>query len=319
MDVWQMVRADHANIEELCHEVLRAGGHGPNSRAELFADLEDELELHIEAKETVIYPALTHDDRTKTYLGELEQEHNEIRRRMDALSARPDKDSHDWALDFKELASTIRHAFTLEENGVLIVARGAIAPQQAESMRRAYEREKIAYYESSRWHLPQTMMPSRYGLPTGMVFGVLAGVAAVGGAVLAWRMSQHGQSGSRHSAPLRPARRRPEPPFPLDSGVIDDRLSRGGMAGRTASGRGFSPNDEGMPRTAATSARDADSSDESWFSSANPPRAPSGISTPLQPGGLTPDGGPAASVGSTGTGGAQTEGRDTGSLKRDGQ
>ena len=44
MDLWQMVTNDHANIEELCREVLRATGSGPNSRAELFDDLQDELE-----------------------------------------------------------------------------------------------------------------------------------------------------------------------------------------------------------------------------------------------------------------------------------
>jgi hypothetical protein len=56
MDLWQMVRADHANIRELCREVLRATGSGPNSRASLFAELDVELERHIRAKERVLYP-----------------------------------------------------------------------------------------------------------------------------------------------------------------------------------------------------------------------------------------------------------------------
>jgi hypothetical protein len=60
-------------------------------------------------------------------------------------------------------------------------------------------------------------------------------------------------------------------------------------------------------------------SDDNWFSSAHPPRAPSGLSTPLQPGGTLPAGGPAASTGSVGTGGAPTGGVDSGSLKRDGR
>jgi hypothetical protein len=60
------------------------------------------------------------------------------------------------------------------------------------------------------------------------------------------------------------------------------------------------------------------SSPNKGFSSANPPRAPSGIGSSLQPGGTLPGGGPGASVGSLGTGGAQTENRDTGSLKRAG-
>ncbi len=61
------------------------------------------------------------------------------------------------------------------------------------------------------------------------------------------------------------------------------------------------------------------SSPNTGFSSADPPRAPSGLSTGLQPGGLVPGGGPGASVGSIGTGGAQTDNKDTGSLKRDGR
>jgi hypothetical protein len=55
------------------------------------------------------------------------------------------------------------------------------------------------------------------------------------------------------------------------------------------------------------------------FSSSNPPRAPSGLGSDLQPGGTVPGGGPGASAGSIGTGGGQTENRDSGSLKRDGR
>jgi hypothetical protein len=63
----------------------------------------------------------------------------------------------------------------------------------------------------------------------------------------------------------------------------------------------------------------AGSSRDTGFSSANPPRVPSGLSTGLQPGGVVPGGGPGASVGSIGTGGAQTVNRDSGALKRDGK
>lgn len=60
------------------------------------------------------------------------------------------------------------------------------------------------------------------------------------------------------------------------------------------------------------------SSPNTGFSSLNPPHAPSGIASGLQPGGLLPGGGPGASVGSIGTGGGQTTGQDTGWLKRGG-
>jgi hypothetical protein len=82
----------------------------------------------------------------------------------------------------------------------------------------------------------------------------------------------------------------------------------GGQDGRQDPGQGAAP--EQTP---------GGSSPNTGFSSANPPRAPSGLSTGLQPGGLVPGGGPGASVGSIGTGGAQTDNKDTGSLKRDGK
>jgi hypothetical protein len=303
MNLWQMVLSDHANIEELCREVLRASPSGPNSRAELFADLEIELDRHLRAEQNVLYPALAHDGRTESYLSEIDHEHHDIRRRLDALAAQPDKNGRHWSLDFKEFTNVIRHAFSLEENGIMVVAHGVLSPREAEKIRHAYEREKIASYESARWHLPESMMPSRYGMPTGMTFGILAGLLAVGGAAVAWSMSRHG-SASRANRPLHRVPRRPEPPFPLKAGVVDRRLSR----------------DRGnIPRTRETQSAGmgGQGTEENWFSSANPPRAPSGIATPLQPGGTAPGTSPAASVGSLGTGGGQTENRDTGSLKRE--
>ena len=140
-------------------------------------------------------------------------------------------------------------------------------------------------------------------------------------------MNRSAQSGSRQGRALNPAPRQPEPPFPLQSGVIDNRLSRSGGMGRPAGGvtgaamarQGFASGDEAGPPGASAMGGGDPAQDTSWFSSANPPRAPSGLSTGLQPGGLAPGGGPAASTGSIGTGGAQTGGQDTGSLKRDGR
>lgn len=305
MDLWQMVASDHANIEELCREVLKATGTGPNSRSELFDDFQDELERHIAAQQGVLYPALSHHEPTAGYVADLELEQDEILRQVEELAARPDKNSHDWAVDFKDLTGSIRHAFALEENGVMIVARGVLSPGELKSLQRDYERERIASYESSRWHMPQAMMPSRYGLPTGTVFGVLAGVMAVGAGALLWSMSRSGSTGSRRSQPMGAAQRRPQPPSPLESGVGDGSLE-GSRRGGTE--QGASQADDALLHGAGSRTAPAvggSPSDDNWFSSAHPPRAPSGLSTPLRPGGTLPAGGPAASAGSVGTGGAQ--------------
>jgi hemerythrin HHE cation binding domain-containing protein len=325
MKLWQMVVADHANIEELCREVLRATSSGPNSRAELFADLQDELERHIAAQQNVLYPALSVHERTAAYLTDLQGKQDEILRELDRLAAYPGKNSAEWAADFKNLAGSIRHAFTLEENGVMIVARGAFSPEELKQLWRRYERERIASYEADRWHMPQAMMPSRYGLPTGTVFGALAGLAAIGAGALLWNATR---SSRRRNEPLHTARRHPEPPFPLNSGVVDRSLesSRRGTMGQSSSEArtyragtqpGSAPGDDALLHGAgvAPPVAGGSPSDDNWFSSANPPRAPSGISTPLQPSGTIPAGAPASSAGATQIGGVDS----SGSPKQDGR
>lgn len=88
--------------------------------------------------------------------------------------------------------------------------------------------------------------------------------------------------------------------------------SRAGQPGRT-SANGEETGSQAQARPASGP------SQNTGFSSANPPQAPSGLSSPLQPGGTFPGGGPGASVASLGTGGAQTGGSDTGSPKRMGR
>ena len=247
MELWQMVVADHGNIEELCREVLRATGTGPNSRAELFADLQDELERHIAAQQSVIYPALSGHERMASYVADLERKQDEILRELDRLAARPDKDSHDWAADFKDLTGSIRHAFTLEENGVMIVARSAFSPAELKHLWRRYERERIASYEADRWHLPQSAMPSRYGLPTGTVFGALAGLAAIGAGALLWNATRSRRPGPRHRRPPPPSSWHPESRFPLYGEPDDDFERRASSHARTyrTTGKG-----EARPRPA---------------------------------------------------------------------
>ena len=89
---------------------------------------------------------------------------------------------------------------------------------------------------------------------------------------------------------------------------MDSDKSGGGPQG--ASGPGAAPQE--------SNERDG-ASPNTGFSSSDPPAAPSGLSTGLQPGGVLPGGGPGASTGSIGTGGGQTSGRESGSKTRDGK
>jgi hypothetical protein len=163
---------------------------------------------------------------------------------------------------------------------------------------------------------------------------VACGGALLGAALWAWRSGggwprlsgQEPEPEHFHSG--RPAE---------SSGVGQDGLGSGRFTSREQSQSNIGAHPDGFTGAASRAARANDAardvrasdseaatapagppSPNTGFSSANPPRAPSGLSSSLQPGGTLPGGGPGALVGSLGTGGGQTANRDTGSLKRQG-
>jgi hypothetical protein len=104
---------------------------------------------------------------------------------------------------------------------------------------------------------------------------------------------------------------------PLTSGhareAIDAATSWAGEHDGSAAGNVSGDANQTAPHGAAAQpggtpgGQPAGASPNEGFSSANPPKAPSGLNTPLQPGGTVPGtDSPGQSAGSLGTGGAQT-------------
>lgn len=304
MDLWQLIANDHANIADLCGDIPRAmSGDGVRSRERLFDQLHSELRRHMEAEEESLYDALEGYDRTEDLIAELEHEHEEIEIQLEHLARSRDKGSREWTLRFRDLAALVEQHFHREEHELLPAARATLDQATILDLRHDYAEEKIEELRAARH-------PGWGASSSGLVWGVLAGAAAAGAAAIAWRMSQRRPSGSS-------ARRQSEQ-FRRRSGMADDSFAHGGEANRPVPGQAFGHGDEAAPHEAASWAGATGSSPDANFSSADPPRAPSGLASGLQPGGVLPGGGPGASVGSLGTGGGQTESRDTGSLKRGG-
>jgi hypothetical protein len=178
MDLWQLIGSYRASLLELTDEISGAIGGGPKSRNRLFRTLEDELERYMGAMESVIHPVLAQDPRTETYLEDLEREHADIRRHLDALAAVKAKDTREWARRFRAFVFALEHYFSLQEHGAFTVARSTLA-DRADDLRRAYEREQIATLQAQRWHIPKALAPARYGVSAGTALGLVLGVLAV--------------------------------------------------------------------------------------------------------------------------------------------
>lgn len=61
MDIYTMLKRDHARIEALIEELRRAEGRTPHSRRRLIDELRAAVRAHEQAEERSIFPVLLHD------------------------------------------------------------------------------------------------------------------------------------------------------------------------------------------------------------------------------------------------------------------
>ncbi|MBA1159333.1 hemerythrin domain-containing protein [Microvirga mediterraneensis] len=180
MDLWQLITNDHANVADLCSAILRALPNGSvRSRDRLVDELDSELRRHFEAEEESLFDALEDHDRTRRLIDELEDEHEEIERRLAELVRVPDKGSQNWTLDFRSLATLLEEHFRREEDELLPDAREILSEEQVWELRHEFAEEKI---EHLRRHHRQGSAAS-----SGLLLGVLVGAAAGALAFAAWR------------------------------------------------------------------------------------------------------------------------------------
>lgn len=210
MDIWQMLRADHANIRELCREISGTW-HGPDgSRDRLFHQFGKEVERHLGGKEAVLYPALKHHEPTRAHAAAMERSHDELRERVEELeNADGGRISRNWMNRFEQLASRLEREFRHVEDDVLPALRAALRPEEEETLTRQFERERIAALMAERWHIPRALSPRRYGVSGTAVFATVALLAAVTAAIVWGSRSEARQPAPAH----RPSRFRSRSAF----------------------------------------------------------------------------------------------------------
>lgn len=141
MDLWQLIKHDHDNVDELFRQILSQSSGGLRDR--LFRQLKDELDLHTKVEEDLLYPALAQFEETRKFLPDARSEHTEMKKRLEALR-QGDKDSEQWAQRFSELKALVQHHVRNEEDKIFPAARQVIDAARAEELKHQIEREKTA-------------------------------------------------------------------------------------------------------------------------------------------------------------------------------
>jgi len=183
MDVWQLIKRDHANIEQLIHETPNAL-NGPGvvrSRERLLGDLMDELETHASALEASLYAPLSRQDTTRQLIEDLRRERAEFMKQLGGLAQYRRRGSAGWLDRFEDATSLVDQHLHRHKLELIPAARELLGPEEVEEATHAFVRAKMQALQSRRPGLMGRLASSELALTTT----VCAAVAVLG--LIAWR------------------------------------------------------------------------------------------------------------------------------------
>ena len=139
MDVFEILRQDHRKVDGLFRQLEPSGDDG--RRQQLFQQLKQELDLHAQVEETILYPALKEPSETQGLTSEAYAEHAEVKQLLSQMQQTPPGDAR-----FDELLSELRrgveHHVAEEEGEMFEKARAVLSRQQVEEITRRVEEAK---------------------------------------------------------------------------------------------------------------------------------------------------------------------------------
>jgi hemerythrin superfamily protein len=141
MDAYQILMKDHRKVEDLFEKIEKTEDGDRKERAELFNKLREELELHTEIEERLLYPEMKKLQRTKQLAGEALEEHGEVKRLLNELAKLSPAEER-WSDMIEELDHAVQHHVREEEEQMFPAARKELTEGRANELGRQIEQMK---------------------------------------------------------------------------------------------------------------------------------------------------------------------------------
>ena len=122
MDALTLLEQDHAVVKKILAEGDETTERAEKTRAELFARLKSELEIHERIEEEVLYPALRANPKSKEIALEGYEEHHVVDEILAELEMTPTTDEH-WGAKFTVAKENLEHHIEEEETEMFPKAR----------------------------------------------------------------------------------------------------------------------------------------------------------------------------------------------------
>jgi hemerythrin-like domain-containing protein len=133
MDAFALLKADHEKVAGILATIEDTTERATKGRAELFARLKEELDLHARIEEEIFNPALEESEETREITLEAYEEHRLVKQLLAELETQP-KDTEEWTAKFTVLKENIEHHVEEEEGEMFKKARQALSEEEIETL-----------------------------------------------------------------------------------------------------------------------------------------------------------------------------------------
>ncbi len=133
MDAIALLEDDHRKVKKMLAEGEATTERAEKTRAELYAALRREMEVHERIEEEIFYPALKAHPKARDIVLEGFEEHHVVDEIMGELG-NTDVDDETWAAKFKVMKENIEHHIEEEEGEMFAQARQAFDEPELEDL-----------------------------------------------------------------------------------------------------------------------------------------------------------------------------------------
>ena len=145
-DAIALLKSDHDRMKKLLNELETTTERGVKTREELFAKVQQELEVHETIEEEIFYPALKDHPKAKDIVLEAYEEHHVVDTVMAELDRLP-VDDETWGAKAKVMQENVEHHMGEEEGEMFQKARQVFDKDELELLGTRMERRKTEAQE----------------------------------------------------------------------------------------------------------------------------------------------------------------------------
>ncbi|HEX7956876.1 MAG TPA: hemerythrin domain-containing protein [Pyrinomonadaceae bacterium] len=149
MNAFQLLKEDHQKVSGLFQQLEPTTERAEKTRTELFAKLQQELDIHAKIEESIFYPAIKQEAETREIVLEGFEEHHVVKMLLKELEALP-VDTEQWTAKLKVLQENVEHHVEEEEQEMFQKARQVLSEDDINRLGEQMEQMKTQLQEQSK-------------------------------------------------------------------------------------------------------------------------------------------------------------------------